>query len=160
MNDAKPGSTERRESLFDYLSYCKYVTLADAWEAMKSWVFVSAFLLAMVLGGDYLLSIVGEKLGVTWDSVPGRVYLFVAFAVIFWFLRGTEITVPESRGLWLFLVLFFGAVLLVSFWLPPWATVFFWFISATTVVWVVVLAELGAQNYQKLHGDSDANAQT
>ena len=50
--------------------------------------------------------------------------------------------------------------MLVSFWLPLWATLFVWFLAATTMAWILVLAELGEQNYHRLNGEQDENAET
>lgn len=160
MQDTEADRAEVRKGFFEYPGYWKYITLADAWGAMKDFLFIVAFLLAVTFGGDRLLSWIGDKLGMTWESIPGRVYVFIAFAVIYWFLRGAEIRVPRSRGLWLSVVLFYGALMLVSFWLPLWATLFVWLGSATILIWAIVLAELGEQNYRKLHAEQDDNIGT
>ena len=129
MKPIEQSSKEEREELVRVFKFIKYVNLKDAWEAVRSWLFMSALLSVLVFGFSYLFSAVVQKTEWIWADIPKRIFFFVGFAVITWILRGVEIKFPVSYNIWLFTVSFVGLIVLASFVFPTWATVSFWLVS-------------------------------
>ena len=111
MKPIEQSSKEEREELVRVFKFIKYVNLKDAWEAVRSWLFMSALLSVLVFGFSYLFSAVVQKTEWIWADIPKRIFFFVGFAVITWILRGVEIKFPVSYNIWLFTVSFVGLMI-------------------------------------------------
>ncbi len=128
-----------------------YVTLKEGWEEVKGFFWAWLILSAIALGFSFLADTGIEKAERIWEDWPRELSVFVVFAVVTWFLRGTEIRMPASNRLWFYMVAIVGVMALASYLLPTWATVSVWFLLIVGIATLSELSRIGAKNYERLH---------